>query len=96
MASNLTDSEGGAEERMTGGPAVCRQVHTVVTNEGHGESVIAHLHPQAAREQIAAGVQAALESDRAAHVRPTAAHFELVRPPALLLLLLLLLPNLHA
>ena len=53
------------------------EIHTVATNEGHGESVIGLMHPETAREQIAAGVQAALESDLSAHVQPRAESYEL-------------------
>ena len=50
---------------------------TVATNEGFGESVVALMHPDTGRDQIAAGVQAALESDLSKHVLPTAAHYTL-------------------
>jgi len=53
------------------------QITTVETNEGHGESVIAQVHPEVGRELIKAGVQAALESDLSAHVQPSASSYEL-------------------
>lgn len=53
------------------------QIRTVATNDGHGESVIGLMHPQIAREQIASGVQDALESDLSTHVKPQADHYEL-------------------
>ena len=56
-----------------------RRLRSVETNRGHGESVIATIHPETARERIAAGVQAALESDLTAHVQPKSASYELVR-----------------
>ena len=52
-------------------------VHTVATNSGVGNSVMALVHPQTAREEIQAGVQAALESDRTAHVLPRAERYTL-------------------
>ena len=60
-----------------------RRLRSVETNRGHGESVIATIHPETARERIAAGVQAALESDLTAHVQPKSGPYELVcpRPP---------------
>lgn len=51
--------------------------HTVATNSGAGESVTALMHPQTGREQIRAGVMAALESDLSAHALPHAEHYTL-------------------
>eukprot|EP01045_Picozoa_sp_COSAG04_P008803 COSAG04_NODE_496_length_13410_cov_8.377733_2_plen_90_part_00 len=45
-------------------------VHVVPTNRGMGESVVALLHPEAARQRIRDGVQAALQSDLSAHAQP--------------------------
>ena len=47
------------------------------SNHVLGESVIGLMHPEIAREKIAAGVQAALESDLSAHVQPQTDHYEL-------------------
>ena len=52
------------------------QIHTVVTNAGQGESVIA-IQPAIAREQIRETLAVALQSDFAAHVQPRADHYKL-------------------
>ena len=46
------------------------QIKVVPTNRGMGESVVALLHPEAARQRIRDGVQAALQSDLSAHTQP--------------------------
>lgn len=52
------------------------QIHTVATNVGHGESVVA-IQPALARQRIRETVEAALRSDLAAHVQPSASHYRL-------------------
>jgi D-amino peptidase len=63
---------------LSGDAGICEQakatnpaIHTVTTNIGHGDSVIA-AHPAVARQRIHDGVEAALRSDLAAHVQPRA------------------------
>jgi len=51
-------------------------IHTVETNAGAGDSVIA-IQPALARERIRAGVEDALRSEPAAHVRPRSERYEL-------------------
>lgn len=52
------------------------QIHTVVTNVGRGESVIA-TQPSLARDRIRETVEAALRSDTSTHVQPCADSYQL-------------------
>lgn len=51
-------------------------IHTVETNTGRGESVIA-IQPAVARAKLRTGIEAAFKSDLAAHVQPRAERYEL-------------------
>ena len=68
---------------LSGDVGICKiakaknpQIHTVVTNVGHGDSVIA-VQPTIARDQIRETLEAALHSDFAAHVQPRADNYVL-------------------
>jgi D-amino peptidase len=51
-------------------------IHTVETNRGEGDSVVA-IQPGLARERIRESIEAALRSDRAGHVQPRSERYEL-------------------
>jgi D-amino peptidase len=68
----LSGDSGICEHAMATNPAI----HTVRTNIGHGESVIA-IQPALARDRIRKTVEGALRSDLASHVQPRAEHYEL-------------------
>ena len=68
----LSGDKGICELARSTNPAI----HTVETNIGHGESVIA-IQPALARDLIREGLAAALKCDLAAHIRPSAARYEL-------------------
>ena len=56
--------------------AVNPAIHTVVTNWGHGESVVA-IQPDLARRRIRETLEEALRGDLAAHVQPRADRYSL-------------------
>jgi len=68
----LSGDEGICELARVTNPAIA----TVATNIGRGESVIG-IQPEVARRRIREVLEGALGADRAVHVLPSAAHYEL-------------------
>lgn len=68
----LSGDSGICELALAANPAI----HTVRTNIGHGESVIA-IQPALARDRIRKTVEAALKDDLSSHVQPRAENYEL-------------------